>query len=473
MNITKEQFTGLKKAKQDFLFIREIAGDELTPIGIYYRLSGTKKFLLESSLKKEEKGRYSFIGVNPLIEVISKDGIVEIHEGEKVTRKQEKLLDVLQEVMNITEVETEFPFIGGAVGYIGYDIVRQYEQIGDRKVDDLHIPEAHMMLYRTVVIFDHELQKASLVYLYRKGDTASYEEIGAHLADIETELYAQSQLHSIDVQVNGTETSNIEKEMYMELVEKAKQYIRDGDIFQVVLSQRFQTEFQGDAFDLYRKLRISNPSPYMYYVDFDNYQVIGSSPESVMSVKGRVVTTNPIAGTRPRGATKRQDEEIARELLLNEKERAEHLMLVDLGRNDLGFVSEIGSVALQKFMEIEKYSHVMHLVSEVVGELREGMTCFNALPWCFPAGTVSGAPKIRAMQIIDELENIRRNIYAGTVGYISYTGDMDMALAIRTMVAKDNHAYVQAGAGIVYDSIPQQEYEETVNKAKALMEVLK
>ncbi|WP_188389296.1 anthranilate synthase component I [Priestia taiwanensis] len=473
MNITKEQFMELKEAKKDFLVIRDIAGDELTPIGMYYRLSGTKKFLLESSLKKEEKGRYSFIGMNPSVEVISKKGIIEVHEGKKGTTRKGKMLDVLQEVIRAVEVETDLPFIGGAVGYIGYDVVRQYETIGEGIEDDLHISEAHMMVYQIVVVFDHELQKASVVYLYRKDDVASYEEITQQLLKIESELYATSQPRAISVQVDGVVTTNMEKEEYMELVERAKQYIRDGDIFQVVLSQRFETKFHGDTFDLYRKLRISNPSPYMYYVDFGSYQVIGSSPESVMSVKEKIVTTNPIAGTRPRGATKKQDEEVARELLLNEKERAEHLMLVDLGRNDLGFVSEIGSVSLRKFMEIEKYSHVMHLVSEVVGELREGMTCFDALPWCFPAGTVSGAPKIRAMQIIDELETIRRHIYAGTVGYISYTGDMDMALAIRTIVAKDNCAYVQAGAGIVYDSIPQQEFEETVNKAKALMEVLK
>jgi anthranilate synthase component I len=473
MNVTKEQFGELKERKKNFLCVKEVAGDELTPIGIYYRLSGKKKCLLESSLKKEEKGRYSFIGVNPFAEVLSHGGAVEIHQNGKVSRTEDNVLSAIETLLDMTDIESDFPFIGGAIGYIGYDVVRQYEYIGEEQENDLNIPEAHMMFYRHVIIFDHDFQKVFLVHLYRTEEEESYEEVLYTFTQLEKELHANSAIHPIEVKMNGQFSSNITKDEYMFLVETAKKHIRDGDIFQVVLSQRFQTEFIGETFDLYRKLRISNPSPYMYYIDFGNYQVIGTSPESVVSVKGKSVMTNPIAGTRPRGATKMRDDELARELLLSEKERAEHLMLVDLGRNDISYVSEIGTIALTKFMEIEKYSHVMHLVSEVVGELRDGMTCFDALPKCFPAGTVSGAPKIRAMSIINELENEQRGVYGGTVGYISFTGDMDMALAIRTIVAKHNNAYVQAGAGIVYDSVPQQEYDETVNKAKALMEVLK
>jgi len=234
-----------------------------------------------------------------------------------------------------------------------------------------------------------------------------------------------------------------------------------------------QSEFIGDSFALYRKLRIANPSPYMFYIDFQNYVVLGSSPESLLSVREEKVMTNPIAGTRPRGKTKQEDEEIAKELLANEKERAEHMMLVDLGRNDIGRVSEVGSVGLDKYMKVEKYSHVMHIVSEVSGTLRKQMDCFDALAYCLPAGTVSGAPKIRAMEIINGLETEKRNVYAGAVGYIAFSGNLDMALAIRTMVVKDQTAYVQAGAGIVYDSDPIAEYEETLNKAKALLEVMK
>ena len=339
--------------------------------------------------------------------------------------------------------------------------------------DPLNIPEVHLLLYREFTVYDHLRQKLSFVYVCREDDSASYEEVYERLQVYKEEVLKGEEAEVNEIQSILSFTSSITEKEFCEMVETAKEYIRAGDIFQVVLSQRLQSECKGDPFALYRKLRIANPSPYMFYIDFQDYVVLGSSPESLLSVREDKVMTNPIAGTRPRGKTKQEDEEIEKELLGNEKERAEHMMLVDLGRNDIGRVSEIGSVTIDKYMKVEKYSHVMHIVSEVYGTLRKQMSGFDALAYCLPAGTVSGAPKIRAMEIINTLEHEKRNVYAGAVGYISFSGNLDMALAIRTMVVKDEKAYVQAGAGIVYDSDPVAEYEETLNKARALLEVMK
>lgn len=469
----KEQFLQQKEAGKTFLVIEQMEGDQVTPIVLYQRLQGTKKFLLESSLRQEDKGRYSFIGSNPYLEIKSKGEQVELQFQDRLEVREGKVLDVIGDVLPFHEVESPFPFCGGAIGYVGYDVIRQYEVLGEVNVDDLQMPEAHMMFYNTFLVYDHKMQTVSFVYVYRAGEETSYEEVGEVLQQMKQQVMEGMTVHAPLGRLDANFTSNVTKDQFIDIVETAKEYIRAGDIFQVVLSQRLQTQFEGDPFGLYRRLRLTNPSPYMFYIDFTDYIVLGSSPESLLAVHGKKVTTNPIAGTRPRGATPELDKQIEEELLDNEKEKAEHLMLVDLGRNDLGFISEIGSVQLDKFMAVERYSHVMHLVSEVSGQLRDGMTCLDALQHCLPAGTVSGAPKIRAMTIIDELENRKRNVYAGTVGYISFAGDMDMALAIRTMVVKDNNAYIQAGAGVVYDSSPEAEYDETINKAKALLEVMK
>lgn len=471
--ITKEQFQEKRNNNELFFITDEMEGDEVTPIVLYQRLGGKKKFLLESSLVHEDKGRYSFIGSNPYLEVKSNGEEVQIVSEDGTEKKTGKVLHVLEELMSFTQADSPFPFAGGAVGYVGYDVIRQYEVIGEENIDELQMPEAHLMFYQTFVVYDHKQQKVTFVYVYRPEEKTSYEEVQNILRRMKEQAMRQTAPAVPAARLKADFTSNVTQDEFYGMVEKAKEHIRAGDIFQVVLSQRLRTKFEGDPFGLYRRLRITNPSPYMFYVDFEDYTVLGSSPESLLSVRGKKVTTNPIAGTRPRGAGKEEDERIAKELCENEKEKAEHLMLVDLGRNDLGLVSEIGTVELEKFMVIERYSHVMHLVSEVSGKLREGITCFDALQYCLPAGTVSGAPKIRAMTIIDELENSKRGVYSGTVGYISFTGDMDMALAIRTMVVKDSQAYIQAGAGIVYDSKPSDEYTETINKAKALLEVLK
>lgn len=471
--MTKEEFMKQKELGKPFLIIAEEEGDSITPISLYRRMKGKNKFLLESSQLHQDKGRYSYLGCNPYGEVKSVGTVVEITLNGQTEKLQKNVLHVLEEILAPEQVESPFPFGGGAIGYIGYDVIRQYENIGEELIDPLNIPEVHVLLYREFIVYDHLRQKLSFVYVYKEDDSSSYEEVYERLQVYKEEVLSGEEAAVSEVLSPLSFTSSVTEKEFCEMVETAKEYIRAGDIFQVVLSQRLRSECKGDPFALYRKLRIANPSPYMFYIDFQDYVVLGSSPESLLSVRDDKVMTNPIAGTRPRGKTKQEDEEIEKELLGNEKERAEHMMLVDLGRNDIGRVSEIGSVTIDKYMKVEKYSHVMHIVSEVYGTLRKRMSEFDALAYCLPAGTVSGAPKIRAMEIINTLEHEKRNVYAGAVGYISFSGNLDMALAIRTMVVKDEKAYVQAGAGIVYDSDAVAEYEETLNKARALLEVMK
>lgn len=454
--------------------LKEIEGDMITPISIYRLLSGSKKMLFESSAKHEESGRYSFIAVDPIAEfkadaagyeLSKKDGTKETGSG--------KFMDKLKSLMPVQEKQQyPFPFFGGAAGYIGYDTVFFEEKIGEPLKDELGMPDVHMMFYDTFVVYDHLMQRVTIAAVDLFGGRTEKEMEAA----IET-IY--NDIHTDQKPDSGQETqtlmfsSGLERNTFCQMVERAKEHIIRGDIFQVVLSQRLSSPFEGDPFTLYRRLRTSNPSPYMFYIDFEGYTVLGTSPESLVKVSGRTVTTNPIAGTRPRGSSPEEDARLAEELLADEKEIAEHRMLVDLGRNDVGKISEIGSVTLDKYMKIERYKHVMHIVSEVSGELKEDYHPLDALTACLPAGTVSGAPKIRAMQIINDLEPVKRGVYSGAVGYLSATGSMDFALAIRTMVIKDGKAHVQAGAGIVYDSVPETEYEETMHKAKALLEVQK
>ncbi|OMP66155.1 anthranilate synthase component I [Domibacillus epiphyticus] len=454
--------------------LKEMEGDMVTPISIYHALGGKQKMLFESSAKHEESGRYSFLAVDPIAQftadgsgysITKKDGTIETGSG--------KFMDKLKEIMPVQgDNDYPFPFFGGAAGYIGYDTVFFEEKIGEPLPDELEMPDVHMLFYDTFVVYDHLTQKVSIVAADLFGGR-SENEMEAAIEKV------YSEIHSDQKPFAGHETnvlaftSKIERSAFCEMVEKAKEHIIRGDIFQVVLSQRLSSPFEGDPFTLYRRLRTSNPSPYMFYIDFDGYTVLGTSPESLVKVNNKTVTTNPIAGTRPRGKSSEEDAMLAEELLADEKEIAEHRMLVDLGRNDVGKISEIGSVTLDKYMKIERYKHVMHIVSEVSGELKDEYHPLDALTACLPAGTVSGAPKIRAMQIINDLEPVKRGVYSGAVGYLSATGNMDFALAIRTMVIKDNTAHVQAGAGIVYDSVPNTEYEETMHKAKALLEVQK
>lgn len=449
---------------------KTIEGDIYTPISIFQKLQGVQKFLLESSHSHHDNGRYSYIGSNPYLEVKSLDQqvLVTNHETGETSEEKINIVEFLKRELLI-EVEAEDielpPFNGGAMGYLGYDVIRQYENIGAIPKDELKMPDAHFLFFKQLIVFDHLLQK---IHLLTAED------------DFETSISRMKQMidePNVDTEEISTESlafsSNFRQAEFEKMINEAKEAIIAGEIFQIVLSQRFEAPFKGKPFDAYRRLRLANPSPYMFYIEFGEYTVLGSSPESLISVSDKTVRVNPIAGTRPRGKTAEEDKNLEESLLIDEKELAEHRMLVDLGRNDLGRVCEIGSIHLTHEMEVVRYSHVMHLASKIVGTLREGYTSLDALIVTLPAGTVSGAPKIRAMQLINKLENTKRGAYSGSIGYISYGGNLDMALAIRTMIIKDEKAYVQAGAGIVYDSNPTKEYEETQNKARALMEVNK
>lgn len=454
------------------IIVEALQGDTFTPISLFNRLSGTKKFLFESSFKHQDSGRYSFIGCSPVFELVgtNQKGEVLYRNG----RREEftgnpilKLKELLPQQKQIEEFH--IPFIGGGIGYVGYDIIRQFEEIGEGLEDTIGMPDIHLMFFEVVIVFDHLEQKISLVGTKLSKETTT-EELQREIQNLKKEILYEKVQEKQNPVVFSSFTSEVTKEEFITKVEKAKDYIQSGDIFQVVLSQRMKASFEGNPFDYYRKLRIQNPSPYMYYIDFGDSVVAGTSPESLIKVRGSQVITNPIAGTKRRGQTIEQDNLIEKDLISDEKELAEHKMLVDLGRNDLGKVCEFGSVRLEKFMTIEKYKYVMHLVSEVSGTLKKPYTALDAFISCLPAGTVSGAPKIRAMEIINELEECKRGVYSGAVGYISANGHLDFALAIRTMILKNNEAFIQAGAGIVYDSSPEQEYEETIHKMKAFLE---
>lgn len=453
--------------------VKELNGDIFTPISLFQSLKGKKKFLLESSLKHEQSGRYSFVGSDPFLECKAYGNTVQLIKtyASEMDEIEGNPIEIIQNLIPSQKLkDAPFPFTGGGIGYLGYDVIRLYEDIGVTPQDELEMPDIHLMFYEKVIVFDHLEHKVFIVVMNEWTEDRK-ENLDKKVKEVEAELnnvYLKTHKKKLDRLSFHAQTSKSE---FMEKVEKAKKSIGEGEIFQVVLSQRLQASFSGDPFSFYRSLRKSNPSPYMFFIDFEDYVVLGASPESLLKVQGREITTNPIAGTRRRGDTHDVDRELEKELLTDEKEIAEHRMLVDLGRNDLGRVCEIGSIYLSKYLTIERYKYVMHIVSEVKGELKEEVTPLEALTSCLPAGTVSGAPKIRAMQIINELETTKRGVYSGAVGYIGVNGNLDFALAIRTMVLKDQTAYVQAGAGIVYDSDPAGEYEETMNKAKSLLEV--
>lgn len=453
--------------------VKELNGDIYTPISLFKSLKGKKKFLLESSLKHEQSGRYSFVGSDPFLECKAYGNNVQFKDKSSsiIDEQIGDPIEIIESFMPHHKLkEAPFPFTGGGIGYLGYDVIRLYEEIGMTPEDELEMPDIHLMFYEKVIIFDHLEHKVFIVVMneWTKGLNGNLQEKVEEVEAELTNVYLDTHKEKLDRLSFHAQTS---KDEFMEKVERAKQSIQEGEIFQVVLSQRLQASFSGDPFTFYRSLRQSNPSPYMFFIDFEDYVVLGASPESLLKVQGSQIATNPIAGTRKRGKTADEDRVLEKELLTDEKEIAEHRMLVDLGRNDLGRICEIGSIYLSKYLTIERYKYVMHIVSEVKGELKEEVTPLEALTSCLPAGTVSGAPKIRAMQIINELEITKRGVYSGAVGYIGVNGNLDFALAIRTMVLKDKTAYVQAGAGIVYDSDPASEFEETLNKAKSLLEV--
>lgn len=452
-----------------------------TPLSVYLKLgSGPYSFLLESVEKGQRVGRYSFIGFEPSIIFQAKDGLVTVAEQGKTTQHSSK--DPLKDLEQIFKryVPAKIPglpsFSGGAVGYLGYDMVRYWERLPKPVNKHTDYPDCFFVFTETVVVFDHVKQTMKVVVNTRVGDNpgrdydnavAKINEIASILSKPLTKTMTGRGLFAGKKQGNYQHSCTAQE--FRQMVEKAKEYIAAGDIFQVVLSRKTTFKLQKEPISIYSTLRHINPSPYMFYLSFGDIFLIGSSPEIMVKMEDGLAELKPIAGTRPRGKTIEEDKLMAAELLKDEKEKAEHLMLVDLGRNDLGRVSRYGSVNVEEYMTIENYSHVMHIVSRVTGTVRDGLNCFDVLRASFPAGTLSGAPKIRAMEIIDELEPLGRGPYGGAVGYISFTGNMDTCITIRTLIARGNEGFVQAGAGIVADSDPNREFEEVCNKAQALL----
>ncbi|MEA3412488.1 MAG: anthranilate synthase component I [Pseudomonadota bacterium] len=461
--------------------VREVLADLDTPLSAYLKLAeGPYSYLFESVHGGEKWGRYSIIGLPSRLVVkvsgrcitVEREGVVEEEFSEDDPLRW---IDAFAERYRVPEQEILPRFSGGLVGYFGYETVRYIESrlAGPEKTDPLGTPDILLMVSEEVVVFDNVAGSLYLIVHVDPRDSGALVRGQSRLDDLEKRLRDQTPSYSTG---SGSRTvreedfvSGLTEEGFKAAVRKAREYIIDGDIMQVVLSQRLSVPFGARPIDLYRALRHMNPSPYMYLLDLGGFQVVGSSPEILVRLEDGEVTVRPIAGTRPRGKTEARDRELEDELLADPKELAEHLMLIDLGRNDAGRVSETGTVRVTERMIVERYSHVMHIVSNVVGELRTGLTAMDVLRATFPAGTVSGAPKIRAMEIIDELEPVKRGVYSGAVGYLSWNGNLDTAIAIRTAVIKDGTLHIQAGAGIVYDSVPENEWAETMSKARAVV----
>lgn len=445
--------------------MRKLNGDSLTPILIFRRLQGKQKFLLESSSLQKGSGRYSFIGMNPVKAYRGQEGHIEEldYTSNRTYTHEGDLYMLLKRLMPRITEDVNFPFTGGAVGYVGYGAARNGKK---RLKDDLGTPDVYFNVYDTVIIFDHELHEVTLLHteinpVYGGPNLDALEEMITNGAtDKETKVHL------------SPHRSNVTEQQFEDQVRKAIEHINKGDAEQIVLSRRLEADLTGDSFALYRKLRKSNPSPYMYYMEFDDHTVIGTSPESLVKVTGDKVLVNPIAGTRRRSKDRVEDLALENELRNDPKELAEHDMLVKLSENEMHTMCEPATVHLSNYLETVRYEHVMHLVSEVEGTLAHGLHALDALKTCLPAGTVTGSPKPVAMDIIDQLEESDRGIYGGAIGYIGLNGNIDFALTIRTMVVKDGKAYVQAGAGIVAASKPEDEYMETVNKAKSLLEII-
>ena len=462
---------------------REIMADMDTPVTAFKKIDdGSYSFLLESIEGGEKWGRYTFLGASPAVVIRSRGETVEIlQNGEPpVVSLTKDPLGALREYLarfKPVEVAGLPRFFGGAVGYLGYDMVRFFEKLSCDKPAEIGAWDSCFLLTDTLLIFDSVRQKIKVVANAHIDGVTPEEAYARALARIESLIARLKKPLPPAAAANFSAgkvclASNIDRKVFEAAVEKAKEYVRSGDIIQVVLSQRFSGELTVDPLDIYRVLRTLNPSPYMFFLRMDDTLVVGASPEVMVRKEGAKVELRPIAGTRHRGATPEEDLQLEQELLADPKERAEHVMLVDLGRNDLGRVCKTGTVRVSELMTVERYSHVMHIVSNVQGEIAEGMDAFDLVRATFPAGTLSGAPKVRAMEIIAELEPSRREIYGGAVGYFSYSGNMDLAIAIRTLVVRDGRIHLQAGAGIVADSDPASEYQETVNKAMAVVKAI-
>ncbi len=494
-----EEFVELARHASLVPVYRQLIGDTLTPVSAFCKIQeGEWAFLFESVIGGERLGRYSFLGSGPFLRFQAYDRQVQLQTQ---TRGPDTAPGLREAGMERLELEHPDPlrlleekwaayraphlpglprFCGGAVGYAGYDTVRYVEHLPDAPLDDRNLPDLCFAFYDRMVIFDH-INKTIAAVVHAHVDPRDLERSYRTACLRVDRLVERLQQGVADLQLTDIspvgEThlpyhSNFEPRAFERAVEKCKEYIKAGDAFQVVLSQRLQAETRARPFDIYRTLRVVNPSPFMFYLKAGPLCLVGSSPEIMVRVEGDRVTIRPLAGTRRRGKTEEQDEQLAADLLADPKERAEHIMLVDLGRNDVGRVARYGTVQLSDVMTVERYSHVMHICSNVTGRLQPGKTAFDALRACLPAGTLSGAPKVRAMQIIDELEPHRRGPYGGAVGYVDFSGNMDTCIALRTLVLKGQTAYLQAGAGIVADSVPETEREETLNKAMGLLRAL-
>jgi anthranilate synthase component 1 len=461
---------------------KSVAADLLTPVSAFLAVAANElyAFLLESVERGEQIGRYTFLGARPYMRVQARGQEITVQRGRSREQRKGSVFQIARELLRQhrpTSVPALPPLTAGAVGYFAYDMVRQLENIGEHAKDDLALPDCMLMFFDRLLAFDHLRHQIHIIAtadVSRETPRRAYDRAVADINAIEKKLarglsggfYAKAGArHKSNLKVHPATT----RKHFLQSVARAKEYIAAGDIFQVVLSQRLDFAPGVAPFDVYRALRTVNPSPYMYFLRIGDTHVLGSSPEMLVRVTGRKLEYRPIAGTHPRGRDEAEDLRLEKEMLADEKERAEHVMLVDLGRNDLGRVSEYGSVKVRDLMHVERYSHVMHIVSALEGKLRPELDALDAFAACFPAGTLSGAPKVRAMQIIEELEPVRRGVYGGSVLYADFAGNLDSCIAIRTMVVRGKRAYLQAGAGIVADSDPAREYDECMNKAQAVL----
>jgi anthranilate synthase component I len=471
MQPSLEEVKKLKAQGNVIPVYKSVIADFLTPVSAFLKLEKDRShaFLLESVEGGETIARYSFLGSDPFLLLHCRDG--------QPANFMQNLRATMARYKSV-KVPDLPPFTGGAVGYFGYDMVRTIEDIPNTGIDDLGIDDAVLMFFKTVLAFDHLRHQIHIITNIILDEPQGpiedqYNAAVEEITRIESLLRAPLEVPaSTKAEGDVVVRSNFEKKDFLNAVVTAKEYIAAGDIFQVVLAQRFEVDLPTAPFEIYRALRIVNPSPYMYFLKMPDVTIVGASPEMLVKIHDRSVEYRPLAGTRPRGATESEDERLAEELRGDEKERAEHIMLVDLGRNDLGRVSKYGTVRVEDLMFIERYSHVMHLASTLKAELRTDVDRWDTLMACFPAGTLSGAPKVRAMQIIDELEPTKRGVYAGTIMYVDFSNNLDSCIGLRTLVVRGNKGYIQAGAGIVADSVPESEYTETVNKSRALIRAI-
>ena len=498
MQPTRKEFMALAKKHTLVPVFRTLTADLETPVSAFLRAAweAPECFLLESVENGEQIGRYTFIGLNPYKRIVARGRQIAISEGKKTTRMEGDVFGLLREALSghtPARVAGLPPFTAGAVGFLSYDVVRQVEKLPETAVDELHVPDACFLFFDEVLAFDHVRKEILLIVtadVTLQAPAAAHADAVKRLAKLEKRL-ARPLPKLPRVKAGGGKLKvkhRTKKKNYLAAVETIREYIRAGDIFQAVLSQRLDVVPGVDPFAVYRALRIVNPSPYMYFLRVTpeagseahskgrkaagRLEVAGSSPEMLVRVSNGRVEYRPIAGTRKRSSDEAKDNALAAEMLADEKERSEHVMLVDLGRNDVGRVSEYGSVKVEKLMFVERYSHVMHLVSKIEGKLRPELSAVEALRACFPAGTLSGAPKVRAMEIIEELEPARRGIYGGAILYADFSGNLDSCITIRSMVAQDGLGHIQAGAGIVADSVPESEYQECLNKAQAVLRAI-